>query len=265
MKNKYMKKILAFTLSLLIILTGTNMTLAADRVDTSKEGSLKIVFDCSGSKISGVEVKIFRVASISSSAIFTLTGDFASADVNLMEANNNEQWQKIAEKLEQYSKDNNITPISTGKSGTNGDILFTGLQTGLYLVLAEKASDSQYNYKFEPSLVSIPSRENGNWIYDITIYPKCEREPIPTEPTEPTKPTLPTEPTRPSRPTVPTEPIKPTTPTSPTSPSKPTKPGKPWVPSLPQTGMANMISYGLVGIGLIGLGIIVFKKKNNDK
>ena len=265
MKNKFMKKILAFTLSLTILLSGFNIVLAEGKVDPSREGSLKIIFDCSRSKISGVDVKIFRVATISSSEIFTLTGDFTGAGVNLIGVSNNEQWQEISKELEQYSKDNSITPLDTATSNTNGEVLFTGLKTGLYLVLSEKSSDSQNDYKFEPSLVSIPSRDNGNLIYDVTIFPKCEIKPKPTKPTTPTEPTKPTDPTKPTTPTKPTSPTVPTKPSKPITPTIPTKPGKPWVPSLPTTGMANMVSYGLVGIGLIGLGVVVLKKKNDDK
>jgi len=70
---------------------------------------------------------------------------------------------------------------------------FTGLSTGLYLIIQEEAAEG-YS-KLSPVLVSVPYMEDGKYQYHVTASLKSEldREPEPTEPppTEPGDPGLP--------------------------------------------------------------------------
>jgi len=77
--------------------------------------------------------------------------------------------------------------VSQGK-GT-----FTGLPTGVYLIVQDKAAKG-YS-RLSPFLVSVPYLEDGTYVYNVTaaIKTELEREPEPTEApsTAPTDPKLP--------------------------------------------------------------------------
>ena len=72
-----------------------------------------------------------------------------------------------------------------------GEAAFTGLVTGLYLIVQEEAAEG-YS-KLSPFLVGIPYLENGEYQCQVTAASKLEREPEPTTtaPTKPTGPNLP--------------------------------------------------------------------------
>lgn len=73
------------------------------------------------------------------------------------------------------------------QSVKDGEATFSGLSTGLYLIVQNKAADGFS--KLGTFLVSVPYMENGEYQYHVTASMKSEleREPEPTAPT-PTKP-----------------------------------------------------------------------------
>ena len=56
---------------------------AAAQIDTGRRGSLSVYFGEGGEDFAGVEFSIYRVASVSASGIYTLTGDFADYPVEI--------------------------------------------------------------------------------------------------------------------------------------------------------------------------------------
>ena len=75
----------------------------------------------------------------------------------------------------------------------NGKATFSGLSTGLYLIVQNKAADGFS--KMDAFLVSVPYMEDGEYQYHVTaaVKSELEREPEPTAPppTEPDDPKLP--------------------------------------------------------------------------
>ena len=66
----------------------------------------------------------------------------------------------------------------------------------MYLVREGNKTGNAVNYNsFEPYLVMVPGVKNGQWVYDVTAYPKMEITAKPTRvpPTDtPGQPTVPT-------------------------------------------------------------------------
>lgn len=57
---------------------------------------------------------------------------------------------------------------------TNGELTFSNLVVGVYLVTETDTGDHNVSKKAAPFFVSIPMPNNGNWLYDVNVYPKNE-------------------------------------------------------------------------------------------
>jgi LPXTG-motif cell wall-anchored protein len=77
------------------------------------------------------------------------------------------------------------------QSVKNGKATFSGLSTGLYLIVQNKAA-SGYS-KMKPFLVSVPYMEDGVYQYHVTatVKSELEREPEKAKPSKPADPSLP--------------------------------------------------------------------------
>lgn len=68
----------------------------------------------------------------------------------------------------------NLVPGSqkTGTTAANGITAFTALPVGLYLVTETGIGANNIVFKGAPFLVTVPLAENGEWLYDVNVYPK---------------------------------------------------------------------------------------------
>ena len=81
-------------------------------------------------------------------------------------------------------------------TGTDGKAVFTGLQAGMYLVREGNKTGNAVNYtSFEPYLVMVPGVKDGQWVYDVTAYPKTEITAKPTHVSPTDTPPTPVTPT----------------------------------------------------------------------
>lgn len=143
----------------------------------------------------GVEFELYRVAEGSGA----LTGDFASSSVSLADQSA-EGLRKAASTLMSYVWLSGLTPLETGETDREGKLIWKDLQQGTYLVLGEQYRSGGYTYSVEPYLVFLPGMEEEEWLYDMTIEPKCERTGGPS--TDPSAPSGPSNPSGPSSGTV---------------------------------------------------------------
>ncbi|MCD8159317.1 MAG: hypothetical protein LUD77_10650 [Clostridiales bacterium] len=144
----------------------------AEEINLGKTGSITIKFVSSETDepITGSEFTFYQVAVLSeedNNLIYTYCGDFYYCTEDLSGSLN----QALAEKLEEYAKENNA--VGTVKTtGTDGTAEFDNLPLGLYLVNETKTSG---NYRSAgPFLVALPVYQNNSWVYDITAMPKPE-------------------------------------------------------------------------------------------
>lgn len=87
----------------------------------------------------------------------------------------------------------NYTFYAQTQSVKDGKATFSGLSTGLYLIVQDKAAEGFSS--MDPFLVGVPYMEDGVYQYQVTALLKTElqREPAPTKPSQekPTDPKLP--------------------------------------------------------------------------
>ena len=178
----------------------TPLTAAAEEVsempDLNRKGSLSITFTYEGNPISdGNEVGIYKVADIveDNGYKFAWKEDYASIgempeDLENVNAELAMKLHKIAQEkarsLEQESQ----------ALDENGNVTFSDLELGLYLVVHTKKTQitlkdkTKVTYTINPFLISVPQKEGGRLIYDISTKPKVSPEKDTVPPKTPPKP-----------------------------------------------------------------------------
>lgn len=97
---------------------------------------------------------------------------FKSFDCNWADLSSSEVKKKTENLVKNVNKQDYLDIQKTDKNGTAQFILNN---TGLYLVIRIKATDS--NIAFEPFLVSVPQIIDGKISYHVVSYPKFEDSP----------------------------------------------------------------------------------------
>lgn len=161
---------------LLMLLVFPTQIFAAGAIDLTKDVTLTI------DSISGVQFDVYRVADVDAYnySEFTLTGAFAKLPVKINKMKDNAEWLDAASTLASYTT--GMTPDHTGTTDNGGNLTFTGLKPGLYLVLGQETTiqgyEETYIYTFTPYLISLPALDevNNAWVYDVTTTPKYDKD-----------------------------------------------------------------------------------------
>lgn len=135
----------------------------------------------------GVDVNLYRVATVDVSGDFTGIGKFSDVDLTGMSIDEDENevaqyWENKAAEVKGIV-DANTDIEAVSKTTSNGTVEFTGLQTGLYLVDAQTKESTTNVYSFKPYLIALPgnnydpsaSVSSDAWIYEITVGLKPEK------------------------------------------------------------------------------------------
>ena len=290
MKRTDLKKHLAALLVVLCLLvtsalpalaTSANIKLT-DSKGNPTTGSIHVTLydNANGKALSGGQLTVYRVAEVKrqkGDLVYEYCGDFYGCGIALGDLTDS----TLAEQLQA------ILPASAeGTTQTvdeNGNVTFTDLELGLYLVVQTKASKG-----YEPInsfLVSLPLSEDGQWNYAVDATPKVGTYVPETPDTPDTPPTPPTPPDNPpDTPDVPENPENPDNPVSPGTPDNPVAPGHPDSPvapgnpdnpvapghpdnpvmsGLPQTGQLNwpVPVLAISGVTLFAFGWVLDRRK----
>lgn len=205
-KAKIRKGCLAGALALLMVVASLSLsgTFAAGLIDTEAKCSLTLSttgadYAADIKTIDEVHAKLYRVAEVSDTAVYTAIDAFAedtevSKVSNLKTRGDSSDWAQTWEDLaaaaakvvesENVPATDTITMQPDAVTGTSIGTA-TDLKTGLYLVVVETAQSSEYEYSFSPYLVALPGseyRQTGSygtgedeWNYDQTVGLKPER------------------------------------------------------------------------------------------
>lgn len=120
--------------------------------------------------------RLYRVADVSADAQFTAARDFRAYQSRL-KGQTASGWRSLARDLGSYVDYENIGWLRRGHLAANGQLAFSGLPAGLYLVVGERYEHEDVYYETEPFLICLPNWEKpsngaGYWVYDVTVRPK---------------------------------------------------------------------------------------------
>ena len=158
---------------------------AAGPISPQKDCSLTISLVRDGTGFSGVPVKLYHIADVSTKATYTLTPTFWASGLLVNGIHSNGEWDVIRSTLEAYILANTITPDTSAVTDQAGQVRVDSLVPGLYLVTAEDTVQNDLQCFFESALVALPGlNADGHWQYQLTVTPKSGVLP-PIEPDSP--------------------------------------------------------------------------------
>lgn len=170
MNLRRLKKLLTCLLLVLLLLPGS--ALARGLVDTQETAALTIRYP-----VAGVTFRLYRVADISHTGVFTLAEDFKDSGVS-MDQKDQEGWKGTAAALDAWTAREGKNPDVSGKTGQDGTLTVSDLTLGMYLVTWDRHTSGGYIYTPDPFLVSVPGLdENDDWVYRVTVEPKYGKTP----------------------------------------------------------------------------------------
>lgn len=178
--RKRLTKYLAIFLETAMILAAAFSSYGQEAVDVNAASSLTMSYVINGAAVQGVKVHLYKVASVDMSCSFTMEPAFsgyAGADLNAIGSDAGKTGSAISA-LTAFISDHSVKETASVQSNADGSAAFSPLATGLYLIVTEKISRGSVTYTFQPSLISLPSRDDVNnaWNYDVSASPKYEKQ-----------------------------------------------------------------------------------------
>lgn len=184
MRRLHVEKRGVFAFLLLALLAMTTCLLlpeslqAAEGYSASETGNITVtlddVADSDGNVTDkeGVTVALYRVGTVTGEEqpTFTLTEDFSDVDVDFSAVTTAAANKEAAAKFVEVIEEDEIDQIAGAKTDAEGNVTFSDLAQGAYLIAETDGAD--YGV-FSPFLVFIPYAVDGeDWTYDVTTKTK---------------------------------------------------------------------------------------------
>lgn len=145
---------------------------ATELINSSKTVSLELTYKYDDIVINDINVKIYKIASVSNDFQYSLSDSFKSYNVKINGIKSKDELRSLSETLESYVYADLIQETSNGIIREN-KVEFKDLETGLYLVITDKIDKKDCNLIYETFLISLPTLgEDNNWIYNVSSEPK---------------------------------------------------------------------------------------------
>ena len=171
------------------LLTGQGMTAsnvwAAESVSPQNPCTITLIYAHDGTAVSGVPVKLYRIADMTAGYRYALTSVFSASGLQLNGITSAGEWDVICSTLESYILSKGISADYTAFADQNGVVSFQNLTQGLYLAQGGRTAQGGLIYTFESALISVPGRgDDGGLQYQVTAVPKSQAA-IPPGPDNP--------------------------------------------------------------------------------
>lgn len=131
------------------------------------KGSMRITLQKEGTGLADVSFRLYRAGNVSvqgKTLHCTPTPEFRKCGMPFDDL----RADGLANHLNAFAAYNNM-PFYAREHSSGASVSFQTLPTGLYLAVPEGTCAA----KAAPFVITIPSHdENGNWIYDLDVYPK---------------------------------------------------------------------------------------------
>jgi len=179
-----MKKMITVLLALSVLLSFPLTAYAHDMPQERDDCSIEVIVRYDGENVDGGTLTAIRVGYVDEEdGNYFFSQEFTNIKIEDIASSNAPKTQQ-----EFYNNNkSNYDFYTQTQTVENGKATFSGLSTGLYLIVQNRAADGFS--KLGAFLVSVPYMENGEYQYHViaSVKSELEREPEPTEP-EPTDP-----------------------------------------------------------------------------
>lgn len=142
-------------------------------ISTDNECSLTMSYCYEGLAFPDLEVKLYKISTVSADYRYTLTSPYEDSGLVLNGIQTTGEWNIIRSTLETYILANTISPDLISTTSDNGQVNFQGLKVGLYLAVTEQADHEEQHYYFDSMLVHLPGIDTYNhWQYEVAVTAK---------------------------------------------------------------------------------------------
>ena len=111
-------------------------------------------------KLSNTEFTMYQVGTYKNNS-WALVSEFAKSGV-IFDFDASSAQAEAAKKLEKYVQDNNIKGMS-GKTNSDGEVMYRDLEKGVYLFVQTQISNQVY--QSEPFIITVPGNYGGKSIF----------------------------------------------------------------------------------------------------
>lgn len=167
------KRILACVLAVFCLLLP--LSVHAEAWDTERLCTLTLEYSREGVAFADVEVAVYRVAEAHADGTYDLIAPYDGYPVNIHGITAQKEWQDVAATLTAYITADAVTPTAVGVTNAVGEVIFSDLPVGLYLVQGARAENEKGIYVFREFMIYLPTpTEEGIYQYDLRAKPKCD-------------------------------------------------------------------------------------------
>jgi len=140
-------------------------------VRAEENKSITLVCVSGNTILPGMKWKLYKVGERTNNNMnFVQTGDFAGIQVNLRKLTS-ERVNEVAMTFQTFAVANGLTPLREGQTDENGEVQFTGLDAGLYLIAGKLLKIDTHYYVPTTSLIEV-KEDDSDLRYNA--YPKFE-------------------------------------------------------------------------------------------
>ena len=174
MMHKNIRRLLALAAALFCLAAASGAVLAIGTADTEAPCSLTVSCIYNGTPVEGMALRLYRVADISPSGTYTLTGAYSGSGVPLDALGDAAHHRETVSALARFIGENALLPDAETLTDAEGNAVAGSLHTGLYLLCADTLPVPGGEYACESALLSLPGRDEAeeNWLYAQTVFPK---------------------------------------------------------------------------------------------
>ncbi|MBE6541126.1 MAG: Cna B-type domain-containing protein [Ruminococcaceae bacterium] len=147
-----------------IFILSMPITAFAQEFDANRIGSISVTL----TEQAGAELSVYYVATVKinerGNLSYTYTDEFEDCGTSLDDS-------RLAAKLDLFVEGNAV-PVATLFTDSYGKVVFDNLPLGLYFV--KQISSADGNTICTPFMVTVPSKIDGKYVYDVNASPKTE-------------------------------------------------------------------------------------------
>lgn len=174
MKFKYnIRKILNFSFLVLLFFIFSIGNVKALDIDRFRQCTLSGIYSYSSLTFGDANVHLYKIADISDESKYIFLDTYSSFDEDIYHYSAS-KINDYTKRISEYIKNNDIQHNYVTKTKNDGKFQFSGLTTGLYLIIVDSVEDGNYKYTASPMLVCLPNYNQIDklYMYDVTVFTK---------------------------------------------------------------------------------------------
>lgn len=122
-------------------------------------------------ELEDVQFDLYRIGNIADNGKASLVDELSDYNVDLYDKN-------AAYTLSLYLRRDAVAPEKTTFTDGKGDAYFDELEKGVYLILGNDVISGNEKYSFLPVMLSLPMKEGNEYLYDVNVNSKFEKNPV---------------------------------------------------------------------------------------